>query len=253
MCVETFHEFSTLTPPDRRAVCGGCRDGWQHVPRRFTLPRCAPSECEPSVFPRARRRRARVKEQLYSTGNYKRRDLDCVQFRRCNFRGADFSDQTLSFFRECNLEGADFTGADRVTGPEDRRWGVGRELGTYLNERQSPAIGFDECNLSAEQFYSTRIYASKKFQPGCRMERMDLTGWDFSNFDLRYVHFALSRMHGAKLDNAYGGRFRGAQLSLKQVKSLWNYNNGQMTESSAFTLPVEIAKQLAAEASEAEK
>ncbi len=195
-----------------------------------------------------------TKEQLYSTKNYNRHDLDCVQFHRCNFRNADFSDQTLGFFCECDLQGADFTGADHVTGPDDSRSRPWIGLHSTSHYRESPPIGFEKCNLTAEQFYSTRIYAAKEFQPGCRMVGMDLKDWDFSDFDLRHVRFALSNMQDANLDNAYGGRFLGtSQLSLRQVKSLRNYRNGRMTQTSEFTLPKHIVKQLSAEAGEAEK
>ncbi len=59
--------------------------------------------------------------------------------------------------------------------------------------------------MSAEQFYSTRIYMSKKFQGGCNMVELDLSGWDFSHFDPRHVRSDSSVVTNARFDNARGG------------------------------------------------
>lgn len=186
------------------------------------------------------------KEQLYSTRSYQRRDLDRVQFHRCNFRNADFSNQTLGFFRECDLEGAVFTNAGHITGAGDSRHTTCMSLGLQSTQRGSPPIGFEACNLSTKQFYSTRIYATKKLQPGCRMDRMDLKGWDFCSFDLRYVRFALSNMANAKLDNARSGCLELAVgLSVSQVESMWNFRNDQMFFGPEFSLPRDLAEEFA--------
>jgi len=186
------------------------------------------------------------KEQLYSTRSYQRRDLDCVQFHRCNFRNADFSNQTLGFFCECDLEGAVFTNAGHITGAGDSRHSTCMSLGSVSTQRDSPPIGFEACNLSTKQFYSTRIYATKKLQPGCRMERMDLKGWDFCGFDLRYVRIALSNMANANLDNARSGCLElTVGLSVSQVKSMWNFRNDRMHLGPEFSLPRDLAEEFA--------
>ena len=185
------------------------------------------------------------KQQLYSTSSYQRQNLDCTHFHRCNFRDSDLSNQTLGLFVECDLHGANLTNADHVTGPSDRRAGR-RSLPT--------SIGFQACDLSAEQFYSTRIYASKKFQPGCMMAGMNLSGWDFSGFDLRDVIFDKSTLTGANLENARGGDFGHAEgMTLAQFKSTWNYKHNKMHMGFSFRLPDDIAKHLAAEAGKTEK
>ncbi len=186
-----------------------------------------------------------TKQQLYSTNSYQRQNLDGTHFHRCNFRDSDLSNQTLGLFVDCDLHGANLTNADHVTGPSDRRTGR-RSLPT--------SIGFQACDLSAEQFYSTRIYASKKFKRGCMMAGMDLSGWDFSGFDLRDVIFDKSTLAGANLENARGGDFGHAKgLTVGQVKSTWNYKHDRMDMGFSFRLPDKLAKQLAAEAGQTEK
>lgn len=174
-----------------------------------------------------------TKEQLYSTRNYQRRNLDSVRFTGCDFRDADFSKQTLGLFQDCNLEGAVFTNGDHITVSTDRLRTGRRQLPT--------GIGFVRCNLSAEQFYSTRAYASKKLQPGCMMAGLDLRGWDFSNFDLRHVIFDNSLVADANFKNARGGDFSHAKgLTVSQVKSMWNYEHDHLKPEPGFSLPREI-------------
>ena len=181
-------------------------------------------------------------EQVYATANYRRRDLDCVEFTGCTFRNVDFSNQTLGYFERCNLEGADFTNADHITGPSDD------EKTDFRSFRFR--MGFHGCNLSAEQFYSTRLYGSKRFKPGCSMSDMDLRGWDFSDFDLRHVSFNSSMVENARFENARGGSFRYAKgLTRSQVKSMWNFKHDKMHLNSEFSLPGEIVHELAEEGS----
>lgn len=184
-----------------------------------------------------------TKEQLYSTKSYQRRDLDGVQLHSCDLRNADLSNQTLGFFYACDLRGSNFRNADHTTGPNDDR--AGRRglpfFGPHKGCKHANPIGFESCNLSAEQFYSTRIYASKKFQPGCMMAGLDLRGWDFSNFDLRQVIFDDSLVADANFKNARGGDFSHAKgLTASQVKSMWNYEDNHLKPEPGFSLPREI-------------
>ena len=52
-------------------------------------------------------------------------------------------------------------GADHITGPTNPPRTRCRQILT--------CIGFVRCDLTAEQFYSTIVHASKKLQPDCMM------------------------------------------------------------------------------------
>lgn len=96
-----------------------------------------------------------TKKQLYSTRSYKEKNLASVNFRFCKLNDFDFTGQSLGYFVYCDLKGAKFENATF-----SRLGGVGES-------RKYTSRGFcDSCNLTFEQFASTRTFKSKRLPRG---------------------------------------------------------------------------------------
>ncbi len=173
--------------------------------------------------------------QLQSTRNYRERTLGTVRFRHCDFTNVDFSGHNLGYFMHCNLTGADLSDACLGVASPRIRSDLGYRKG-----------GFMDCRVEPEQFYATRTYQSGSLEAKIGFVNMNLDGWDFSGLDLRGTFFPQCSLRNANLENAKGGVFTNAEgLTIKQVKSMWNFKNDQMREDGSFSLPPELAEQLA--------
>ncbi len=178
------------------------------------------------------------KQQLCSTKNYKRHNLDGIHFLGCDFRGADLSDQNLGYLDRCDLTGADLTNASLSSAPAAME---------HLLPNPRPSTGFSDCQLSAEQFYSTRTHKSGKLPPHSGFDNMDLEGWDFSGMALHDVGFPQCSLQGANLTGSRGGLFEHAEgLTVDQARSTYLVKHGKL-DDTGFTLPEEIEKTLRAE------
>ena len=164
-----------------------------------------------------------TKEQLVSTKSFKERNLYGVLFYGCDFTGVDFTGFDLGHFSHCDLTDAKFDNASFA--------------GTGSNSRRTFYCGFERCVLSAEQFYSTRNYKSKRFTAPperIKLSKMNLDNWRFDNLDLRGSNFHLCSLKGATFDNARGGSFRASELSVEQLKTMWNYKNKMLNEEGFY-------------------
>lgn len=164
-----------------------------------------------------------TKEQLASTKSFNERNLYGVVFYGCDFAGVDFSGFDLGEFSNCDLTDAKFDNASFA--------------GTGSNRHRTFYFGFERCVLSAEQFYSTRNYKSKKFtapSERIKLSQMDLDNWRFDNLDLRGFYFHLCSLRGATFNSARGGSFRSSELSVEQLKTMWNYKNNVLSEEGFY-------------------
>jgi uncharacterized protein YjbI with pentapeptide repeats len=94
-----------------------------------------------------------------------------------NFTNADLSNSSINFSR---LYGADFTGAT---------------INGLVLEHAT------DYGLTASQIYSTGSYKTHDLQ-GLRLERDDLSGWDFSGQNLTATSFDQSNLSSARFTNA---------------------------------------------------
>ena len=164
-----------------------------------------------------------TKEQLVSTKSFKERDLHGVKLYQCELIGVDFSGFDLGHFVDCDLTDAVFENA----------WFAGNGG----NRRETFCFGFERCVLTAEQFYSTRNYKSKKFTASperIMLAGMNLDNWRFDNLDLTGFGFHACSLNGSTFDNARGGVFRTSELSVEQLKTMWNYKNNALNENGFY-------------------
>lgn len=177
-----------------------------------------------------------TKGQILTTESYREKNLDGTVFVDCDFRDVDFSRFDLGYFVGCDLRGADLTDASFSMSPLP-----------VLQEFPADRYGFSTCRLSAEQFYSTRTYKSGDPPFGFGFVGMNLDGWDFSGMDLRGVGFPQCSLDDASFEGARGGNFRNAiGLSVKQVRSMWNYGQDMLDEYGLVLLDY-ILEELQAE------
>lgn len=186
------------------------------------------------------------KSQLRSTASYRQKHLDGTRFIGCDFSGVDFSGCNLGFFWNCQLEDADLSSVafceSRSAESILARLGKDDTRGGYY-----ASYGFIACDLTADQFYSTRTYRSGVLPDTFVLQDMDLDGWDFSGMDLRGVSFRMSSLRGANLKDARGGHFDQAiGLTAEQIRSTWNYKQRHLSERphTGFSLPESIRKAL---------
>jgi uncharacterized protein YjbI with pentapeptide repeats len=198
-------------------------------------------------------RRILDKEQLYSTKSYKEKSLDQVLFSNVDLTGFDFSGQCLGQFRRCDLTDARFDDAE-FPQPLNAHFLPSRmpTAGIGFLRKTPSNYGVADCNMTAEQFYSTRTHKSKRLPEGFVLEQMDLTRWDFSGMDLRYVSFRDSSLAEANLENARGGLFEFARdVTVAQIRSTWSYRTGKLhtvdfvvPREPGLTLPKSISEAL---------
>lgn len=184
--------------------------------------------------------------QLCSTASYGQRDLDGTRFIGCDFSGIDFSDCNLGFFWNCELRGTDFSNAEFCE-PQSSEAMTTHFRGANSRGGYYASYGFIACDLTAEQFYSTRTYRCGAMPSSFVLEEMDLDGWDLSGMDLRGVSFRMSSLRGANLENARGGHLEQAiGLTAEQIKSTWNYRHGVLAAGThtGFSIPESIRKEL---------
>ncbi len=63
---------------------------------------------------------------------------------------------------------------------------------------------------------------------------MNLDNWRFDNLDQIGFYFHLCSLKGATFDNARGGSFRASELSVEQLKTMWNYKNKVLNEEGFY-------------------
>lgn len=169
--------------------------------------------------------------QLAQSLNYKERDLHDVTLLGSDFRNANFRRFNLGGFKDCNLTGAIFADAC---------------FSTQVPDRSNRLYGFDNCEISSAQFYSTRTYQHGTLAPGDRsffLSRMNLDGWSFKGIDLRGVVFRMCTLNDTDFTDARGGDFTASDMSLDQVKSMWNYREGRL-DPPEISLPATLIEQL---------
>ncbi|HEX2971272.1 MAG TPA: pentapeptide repeat-containing protein [Tepidisphaeraceae bacterium] len=165
--------------------------------------------------------------QLYSSANYKAKDLRGILLSSNDLKGWDFSGQNLqgAGLNVSNLQGVSFNGADL------RGCGL---LGTHLAEADLTdalvtGASFDqttENGFTARQLYSTASYRSGDLR-GISLVGNTLSGWNLSGKDLRQAQLWRGKLIGTQLQQSnlergsiYFSDLTDAQLqgtNLKQV------------------------------------
>lgn len=173
-----------------------------------------------------------TKEQLMTTGSYKRKDLIGCWFQG-DFSGVDFSGFDLSGARfiSAKIDGCDFSNA--------------KISATALYHSIPPKTIIGNL-MTREQLMST-----KDFRQGCVLN-VTFSGFDFSELDLSGMNFTgcifgLANFHNTSLTNSVFSDciFSGTKnLTLDQIKSTWNYKVGRM---EGVILPKELQEALDAE------
>lgn len=130
--------------------------------------------------------------QLKTTKNYKNHDLSETMFQKCNFDNADFRGFRLGFFSGCSFRNADFRDALFVmpkesVDPQIRLWSF-------------RAPGFSACELTRQQFESTKNYQTKDLSR-LYLEQMDLKQWNFRDCNLDNARLGGSALDGADFTN----------------------------------------------------
>jgi uncharacterized protein YjbI with pentapeptide repeats len=118
-------------------------------------------------------------EQLYTTKNFKEKNLGSVIFIFADFRNADFRDQTLGYFDGCNLEGADLTNAFFATRDE-------RTLPPFA--KNNP-IGLTDCKITIEQFKQTRNFKIWKDRGVPEIKRILVTGENAGDYNYHNLYY----------------------------------------------------------------
>jgi len=155
------------------------------------------------------------KEQLYSTANYKSKDLSTLLFQgfakpenpreRGNFFAWDFSGCELSYFLNCDLTDASFEDSlflrTRGLRLEEMSLDEGVPVWLYYRMVKIAEIGFDDCLLSEEQLRQTANWKRRDLR-GMHLRNMALDGWDFSGLDMQMVDLGGSSLRGTIFANS---------------------------------------------------
>ena len=183
-----------------------------------------------------------TKDQLASTWNYKKRDLDSLSLNNTKDEKISLSGLDLSNFRirRLSLTNYDVTDVDFT---DAMIWetlefiscsGVTKE---QLQSTWNWKTGrFDFCLLSTELDWSNTDFSGFTF---CRESRLsgNVTGADFTDAKFLTVLSPKFTTKSSALEHCQG-------LTLEQVKSTWNYKTGNM---EGVVLPEEVQRQLDAE------
>jgi uncharacterized protein YjbI with pentapeptide repeats len=137
--------------------------------------------------------------QLYSTANYRARDLVGVRLFGNRFDGGDFADQDLA---HADLSGSTLTGAD-FAGANIR----GTNFAKYSDYNYGTGI-------TLAQLYSTTSYQARDLN-GINLTGNDLAGANFAKQDLANANFVDATLAGANFSeaNLTGAAFNGVSLT----------------------------------------
>ncbi|MFO7905394.1 MAG: pentapeptide repeat-containing protein [Pirellulaceae bacterium] len=159
------------------------------------------------------------KEQLYSTANYRDRDLSDLLFwgprRRGEggFTGWDFSDCHLAYFVGCDLTDARFDDSYflKTRAVQVSVTGTGYEMRVkhFYSMAKLSDMGFDGCFVSESQLQQTVNWKRKDLR-GLDLKNMPLDGWDFSGMDLTDADLSGSSLQRTNFTDA---RIDGIQLT----------------------------------------
>lgn len=178
-----------------------------------------------------------TKEHLYSTKSYKDGDLSGLGIKDNDLRTWNFAGQNLTGanFYNSNVEGADFTGA--IIKDANFHWD---ELNNLYDVDY---VG----GLTKEQLYSTKSYQDKDLgaidlggrrdnvtgNPERSNIRRDLSGWDFSEQNLKGSSFFNAAVSGADFTDA---DIEGASFSSTNENSDSSIRNpSQLTSAQMYS------------------
>jgi uncharacterized protein YjbI with pentapeptide repeats len=133
---------------------------------------------------------ALTSQQLYSTASYQSHDLTSVYLPGIDLSNWDFSNQKLAgaSFANANLTGANFTNA---TVNADSPY-------PYF---PSGTVFFGASGFTSNQLYSTASYQNHNLI-GVNLQKIDLTGWNFSGQNLYSARLTGSALVGANFTDA---------------------------------------------------
>jgi len=177
--------------------------------------------------------------------------IDRIQIRSCtmtfeqlastkNFKDRSLRDMKISVV----LQGdPDFSGID-LTGTQ---LGIGR--GRHASFNNAIISG---CTVGSAMFRKQDLYATQNYKQGnlskITFHHVDMSGWDLSRQNLTRCRFAACIFAGANFEDAVitgvyvtDGLGRTKGLTVKQIKSTWNYKHGRM---AGIVLPKEIREAL---------
>jgi uncharacterized protein YjbI with pentapeptide repeats len=178
-----------------------------------------------------------TKEQLYSTGNYRQRDLRGLWFHGIDLRGWNFSGQNLTDTHLCfsDLTDANFANADLT---DTRFSSFECKTGDLTNTDFSGAVVVGawlsfatRAGFTKEQLYSTASWKQKNLR-GIGLAANDLTGADFSQQDLSAANLRLATLTDANLSGAVlaNASLGGALLSRADLTGA-NLKNAELPSS----------------------
>lgn len=127
----------------------------------------------------ARFRYAEANRVDFSHANLRSAILDLASFAGANFTNADLSDVNLSL---ANITGATFQDA-------------------VIDRIDLTALTFNQRGFSSSQLYSTDNYRKKNLRDIVFLHN-DMTGWNFTDQDLRGANLKSTNLSNAKLDGA---------------------------------------------------
>jgi len=189
---------------------------------------------EGSDFSGARMHRMKIydffgMEQMYSTTNYRQRDLSTLLFSglagfgKGNFTKWDFADCDVAYFLDCDLTGARFensiflrTKATRISAPPT---GNPLHLRLFYSMVRLADIGFDGCIVTESQLQETANWKRKDLR-GMHLKDMNLDGWDFSGMNMDRADLSGSSLKGTKFAgaNVFGLTLKGCKgLTVSQL------------------------------------
>jgi len=151
-------------------------------------------------------------DQIKVTRNYKFKDLGGTVFIQRNFDDADFSGFKLGAFHNCSFYNTDFSDAlfVKIRFRDDQ---------TRTEEFYEHRLGFVECQLTREQFESTRTYQSKDLS-WLLLTRMNLDQWNFRDCNLEGALLSRSSLKDADFTDAKIAQTNFSQTNVTQKQYL---------------------------------
>lgn len=186
----------------------------------------------------------RICDANFSGANLSGADFRQGVFVRCDFSNANLSNveiDSYTKFIDCNFDGFIY----------DRWW---KEETTFvfsnvfltgansiLSERQSATLTGKQLaqsmNARLRNYSNLRLYGANK------SKLLDFKDYDFSNSFVSNCRFSLVDFTDASFDNAVlrDVSFLRCVITLDQIKSTWNYRNGQL---DSVELPSELQREI---------
>ena len=186
----------------------------------------------------------RICDANFSGANLSGADFRQGVFVRCDFSNANLSNveiDSYTKFIDCNFDGFIYDRWWKEETTFDFSNVVLTGANSILSERQSATLTGKQLaqsmNARLRNYSNLRLYGANK------SKLLDFKDYDFSNSFVSNCRFSLVDFTDASFDNAVlrDVSFLRCVITLDQIKSTWNYRNGQL---DSVELPDELQREI---------